>query len=181
MTHICNAPFCDNSKKNTKSAYCGAHEWERTKFNIKAYKELLPLWAVKRCKKHGLIRQSQSYKILNSNSYRCRLCKYKNNYKPNESYKKIRQDRFLQKRYGINNDSYEKILTSQNNVCAICKLNNLNYDSKSGIKRRMALDHCHNSGKTRGILCHKCNTGLGSFQDNISILENALNYLRLYK
>lgn len=179
--HICNAPFCQNSKKNTKSAYCGAHEWERTKYNVKAYKELLPLWSVKRCKKHGYIRASQSYKILNSNSYRCRLCKYKNNHKPDESYKKIRQERFLIKRYGIDNDAYSIILSNQNDSCAICKTKNLNFNSRTNKSRRMAVDHCHSSGKIRGILCHKCNTGLGSFQDNISILENALNYLRLHK
>jgi len=181
MTHICNAPFCNNSKKNNKSAYCGVHEWERTKFNIKAYKELLPLWAVKRCKKHGLIRAGQSYKILNSNSYRCTLCKYHNSWKPSAAYREVQKDRFLKKRYGINNHDYEKMLLSQNNSCAICKSVNLNFDPRVGKNRRMAVDHCHVSGKTRGILCYKCNIGLGNFKDNIDYLLSAINYLRPYK
>lgn len=44
---ICNAPFCENIKScPEKHTYCGMHLWERTKFKVKAYKELLPLWAV---------------------------------------------------------------------------------------------------------------------------------------
>ena len=178
---ICNVPFCNNSKKNTKSAYCGSHEWERTKYKVKAYKELLPLWAVKRCKVHGLIRQNQCYKILNSNRYRCKLCKYHNSYKPTDKNKKYRQEQFLVKRYGINKQQYETILLYQNNVCAICKSINLNIDSRTGLNRKMAVDHCHSSGKVRGILCYQCNMGLGNFKDEPFILENALNYLRSHK
>lgn len=73
------------------------------------------------------------------------------------------------KRHGITLDEYNKILESQNSLCAIC------YDSL--VSNRKHLDHCHNSNKIRGILCSKCNHGLGLFRDNPQLLANAIYYL----
>ena len=75
------------------------------------------------------------------------------------------------KQYGITLDQYNERLHNQNNVCAICK-----NQCKSG--RRLAVDHCHKTGKVRGLLCSACNQTLGKFQDNIERFENAANYLR---
>lgn len=77
----------------------------------------------------------------------------------------------LRKRYNITIDEYEKILLSQNGVCAICRKNNL-------IKRRFAVDHNHKTNKIRGILCYKCNVGLGSFEDDTTLLQKAILYLK---
>lgn len=44
--------------------------------------------------------------------------------------------------------------------------------------RRLAVDHCHSTGKIRGLLCHNCNTGLGKLGDSIESLTKALNYLK---
>jgi len=54
--------------------------------------------------------------------------------------------------------------------CAICKTNLTN--------KKVHIDHCHSSGKVRGILCELCNKGLGQFKDNINSLENAIIYLK---
>lgn len=41
----------------------------------------------------------------------------------------------------------------------------------------MPIDHCHKTGKIRGILCSRCNTALGGFNDDIKLLDKAINYL----
>lgn len=46
-----------------------------------------------------------------------------------------------------------------------------------GIGRALALDHCHQSGKFRGWLCHRCNVGLGHFSDDAALLRRAADYL----
>ena len=45
-------------------------------------------------------------------------------------------------------------------------------------KRKLVLDHCHETGKLRGLLCGNCNKGLGFFKDNASVLELAIRYLK---
>jgi len=77
----------------------------------------------------------------------------------------------LIKNYNIDASMYNKLLTEQNNVCAICKR-----CCVSG--RRLAVDHDHKTGKVRGLLCGRCNTGLGNFTDSIEFLEEAIKYLK---
>lgn len=75
----------------------------------------------------------------------------------------------LKKKYGITPQEYEQRLASQGGVCAICKQPPAGKDH--------AVDHCHSTGAVRGILCSKCNTGLGQFQDSPELLLNAVAYL----
>lgn len=75
----------------------------------------------------------------------------------------------LRTRYNMTKEEYETILLSQNNCCAICK---------GKCTRKFAVDHDHDTGKIRGLLCNKCNRGLGLFLDNPSFLEEAASYLR---
>jgi len=85
-------------------------------------------------------------------------------------------DRYLKKRYGVTFEWYSKKLSEQNNVCAICK-----QSEKSVIKGKvisMPVDHCHKTGNARGLICTKCNRGLGLFCDDVSILESAIKYLK---
>lgn len=86
-----------------------------------------------------------------------------------ESSRKSERKRKL-KRYGLTEETYEALLVSQNNLCAICC-------KKNETKRDWHVDHCHTTGKVRGILCHYCNLGLGNFKDNKEYLENAIAYL----
>ena len=59
----------------------------------------------------------------------------------------------------------------QDNKCALCK-------TPFSDKIKPNVDHCHSTEKIRGILCNKCNSGLGFLGDNIESLERAINYLR---
>lgn len=74
-------------------------------------------------------------------------------------------------RYGITNEQYQTMLESQNGTCKICK----QHETMRG--RGLAVDHCHATGKVRGLLCGKCNQGLGSFRDNPELLGAAIQYI----
>lgn len=68
-------------------------------------------------------------------------------------------------------DDFKQMLKKQDNKCAIC--------GKEETKRRMSVDHCHKTGKVRGLLCQLCNTSLGGFKDDVAILKKAIKYLSI--
>ena len=84
----------------------------------------------------------------------------------------------LKKRFGITLEYYYEMLNKQNHVCAICKRPENAVDHRTGLPRALAVDHCHISGKIRGLLCTQCNRGLGKFNDNTEYLESAVEYLK---
>ena len=78
----------------------------------------------------------------------------------------------LKRRYGITVQDYENMLLAQNKQCAICGTT----ECSSG--RNFAVDHCHTTGKIRGLLCSACNIGLGKFRDNPEVIKKAIEYLK---
>jgi len=70
-------------------------------------------------------------------------------------------------KYQITKDEYAQMLESQHGSCKICKTE----------MKTICIDHCHETGKVRGLLCRKCNTGIGMLQDNLDIVQNAAEYL----
>lgn len=78
--------------------------------------------------------------------------------------------RSLKRKYGITVEDYNDLLEHQRGGCAICF-----QDNASGW--RLAVDHNHDTGEVRGLLCRSCNTGLGHFGDNVDNLESAIDYL----
>ena len=84
-------------------------------------------------------------------------------------FKRTERNQQLKKNYGIRIEDYEKMFIDQNGLCKICL-------SDNGGKT-LHVDHCHSTGKVRGLLCSKCNTALGLFNDNIKTLSNAIIYL----
>ncbi len=81
----------------------------------------------------------------------------------------------LMKTFGWSLDLYNTILEGQNNVCGICK--GLETSKIAGKVIALAIDHCHDSGVIRGLLCKKCNIDLGYFRDNPKFLIAAAEYL----
>jgi Autographiviridae endonuclease VII len=67
---------------------------------------------------------------------------------------------------------YDEFFILQKGCCAICGKHQME------LKRRLCLDHCHETGKLRGLLCSKCNTGIGMLGDDVTRLQSALRYLR---
>lgn len=87
--------------------------------------------------------------------------------------KEKRKNYELLRGYGITLDEYQKMVESQDGKCGICKKNTAN--SK---RKELYVDHCHKSTKVRGLLCQKCNQGLGLFDDSIVFLTEAIEYLK---
>ena len=81
--------------------------------------------------------------------------------------------------YGITSETYRIMLENQEYKCAICKIHADDYYLIS--KRRLAVDHCHKTGKVRAILCSSCNNGLGRFKDNPILLLEAHAYIRSHQ
>ena len=77
------------------------------------------------------------------------------------------------RRYGIVPEQFEAILVAQGGRCAVCGV------AESGA-RDWHMDHDHYTGEPRGILCVRCNGGLGLFKDSPALLEKAAHYLRQY-
>ena len=76
----------------------------------------------------------------------------------------------LAKKYGITEDEYTQMLLAQDRVCAICG------DAPQATV--LAVDHDHNTGKIRGLLCKNCNTGIGFFGDSLERVEKVVEYLK---
>ncbi len=84
---------------------------------------------------------------------------------------KTDRKKHFKRAYGITVENYETMLVNQNGVCKIC-----NKPCKSG--KSLAVDHCHETGKVRGLLCAKCNTNLGRIEAYLRDPEPWDNYLR---
>ena len=102
--------------------------------------------------------------ITGKTSY-CKKCiseKYTKDEIKNNSYKT---------KYNISLEDYNKMLINQNNKCDICKIefNNL------------VVDHCHTTGKVRGLLCNGCNSGIGFFKENKVTILNSIEYLNKHE
>jgi hypothetical protein len=80
----------------------------------------------------------------------------------------------LKKTFGITTAQYKGMLKAQKGVCAICGNPE---EAKRHKNQRLAVDHCHTTGKIRGLLCSQCNHGLGSFRDNPDFLAKAISYV----
>ncbi len=74
--------------------------------------------------------------------------------------------------YGISQQAYDSLLKTQEGRCAICGTD------RPGGPGRFHVDHCHKTKVIRALLCSRCNTGLGCFRDNPSLLDLAAEYLR---
>lgn len=76
----------------------------------------------------------------------------------------------IKHKYGVDINKYNEMLQECNYQCMIC--NQLHTEDKP-----LHIDHCHTTGQIRGLLCNKCNQGLGFFKDSTILLNNAINYL----
>lgn len=74
-------------------------------------------------------------------------------------------------KYGLSQQEYEDMLRVQGGKCAIC------LTEKPGGQGGFNVDHCHTTGKVRGLLCTTCNFGLGQFKDSTAYLKSAIIYL----
>lgn len=82
----------------------------------------------------------------------------------------------LKRNYSISIETYNEMLKGQKGQCKICGTEDFTKGKSN--KNRPFVDHCHTTGKVRGLLCHHCNAGLGHFLDDTELLLSAINYLK---
>ncbi len=135
------------------------------------------------CKKHDI----DKYKSP-SGAFVCRECSKETNHKrwKNRTQeeqivdKKQKRQWELKKQYGIDLEQYLSMVLSQDNKCTICgKVPNK--ESLSRSEWSLCVDHDHNTGKIRGLLCAKCNLAIGLLEYNPNILSNAIDYIKKYE
>lgn len=90
----------------------------------------------------------------------------------------IKRRHILKKQFGMSELDFLQLKERQGGVCAICKLPETGTSGVKRTPRELAVDHCHTTGKVRGLLCSKHNQALGLFDDNPDLLEAAKEYLK---
>lgn len=139
-------------------------------------------WAATRRKKYAedkeyrdtVTRKNKDCRNRNKEKYNeSRREKYKNDPEYREKHLAARRgrdqrDSQLKTNYGITKADYDKLLDIQLGLCAICG------EEK---EETLSVDHCHTTKKIRGLLCRKCNTGLGCYNDDIALINKAIKYL----
>ena len=78
----------------------------------------------------------------------------------------------LNRLYGLTVDEYEQMYAEANGCCQVCGI------SEEEHGKRLAVDHCHSTGKVRGLLCSKCNTALGQLDDSLKRIAELYSYLK---
>jgi hypothetical protein len=192
MTEIklCRVEGC-NKPKRKKRSMCATHiyRWQEHKsIDLPLTK---PEGTITNCKTHGYLTKEQTYSSGKTRHgkkrFRCKKCRYEdaltyrklnraNHLKQSRNYEKNntkrRSSRFKERlnKYGITIEQYEEILKKQSGLCAICNR-----------KKRLCIDHCHKTGKVRGLLCFNCNALLGQANDSIEIIDSSKAYLLINK
>lgn len=90
-----------------------------------------------------------------------------------ERYKRTRRARELKRYYKITLEHYEAMIELQGGGCAIC--------GRMKELKEMPVDHCHEQGHIRGVLCNQCNRALGLFRDSPEILRTAADYIESWR
>ena len=105
-------------------------------------------------------------------SERCRKkAEKKRHYEKHGYNKEYKRRHDLKNLYGITPDDYNRMFVEQKGCCAICGTH------QQELKKKLAVDHDHETGKVRGLLCRSCNTGIGLLKENKEILLAAISYL----
>lgn len=79
--------------------------------------------------------------------------------------------------YGITPEIHAAMLAEQGGKCAICGEDEKSQHWRNGTPFRLSVDHCHATGKVRGLLCQRCNRAIGLFGDSSDLLRKAIGYL----
>lgn len=140
--------------------------------------ELPPKKQCTKCKKHKPLYEFYLDKKKNRYHSRCKLCSgyatqegRKRSKSRLKNQKKRNRTRDYLSKYGITQKDYNKYFKIQRGECAICHIH------QKDLKQKLCVDHDHKTGKVRGLLCKKCNIGLGYFKDNRKLLKSAVDYL----
>lgn len=126
------------------------------------------------CKKCRAAVQRKYYQTKNGKEHQR---KYRRTRSAKPNYAAGQRKRHVEKLYGITVEDYDRMLEDQGGVCAICHKTETVRHNNGGCVRRLAIDHCHETGEVRGLLCARCNSMLGQACNNVTTLLEAAIYL----
>jgi Recombination endonuclease VII len=153
------------------------------------------------CEKHNV----EKFPFKNGTRFYCRICAAEYAKQRREHYKEwLQKDRIANPerykeygrkayslhgrhwttkkicaRYGISIDEYDALVEKYNHLCGICSQPEKR--KFKGEVTRLSIDHCHKTGKVRGLLCYECNIMLGKAKDSITVLQAAIKYLEQHQ
>lgn len=123
-----------------------------------------------------------SSKQFNCKQWECSACytnrknkAFREKYPEQQAWRNFKSR--LKRDFSMIPEDYLKMFKKQEGVCATCKKSETKINSKSKKVQSLSIDHCHKTGKIRGLLCNRCNITLGKVEDNPTILQNMLDYL----
>lgn len=99
---------------------------------------------------------------------------YREKEKSHPNYKIWDRRSKLKIKYNISLEKYDEMFKEQNGKCACCGID------QSSLSKALAVDHCHNTGKVRKLLCSNCNLALGNSLENVDVLKNLISYIETY-
>lgn len=165
---LCVSVYSREHYKNNKEKIL--RQRKRYAEQCKIANEKIILTGEKRCSRCGEIKSIKEFHLQNNKPSGLR-----------SHCKRCRAETIQIKRYGITLKEKEEMILGQDGRCAICKDFLPKITPVGGGKANPQTDHDHKSGRIRGILCPRCNTGLGSFKDSCVLLQLAIGYLQRYQ
>jgi hypothetical protein len=169
--------FTEQHKKNMSIAMKGIPKSEAVKLNLSIQRKGKRISPKSEFKK-GMIPWNKGKKYFNKKGNSEKIIREKRGAYAKKRMEKIehknsRRHNQLKRKFGMTLEQYNSVLIAQNNVCAICE--------SIDTYRALSVDHNHDTGKVRGLLCGSCNRGLGLFKDNTERLLTAHKYLKKYE
>ena len=146
---------------------------------IKYYRRRNPrhLESIKQCTKCKEEKHLKDFSTMSSaldkKSSECKSCTSKR--RVINFDKEYNRNAKLKSQFGITALEYNNMLKNQKHRCYICSA------PSALFKKKLAVDHCHVTGKVRALLCSSCNLALGSFKDNTDIMSRAIDYINMFK
>ncbi len=156
----------DRRNKDGLHLVCNSCNSKNQRDWYKKNPEHVKAYAKKRYHENKIAISNRRKELLKANPEKYRVARRK-------LYNPLKAKEYAWKQAGINMkiDQYEIMLKEQNNACAIC------FTPQSQLKRKLNVDHNHETGQVRALLCDSCNRGIGYFKESLEIIERAKNYL----
>lgn len=137
----------------------------------------------RRCIECKKLRSLSNFELRSdTKTYRgnCKNCDKQRKSKWYQENKVSLRTQYIAKKYKLSQADYGELLSEHRNLCAICGKEETSVDGTSGMVKALAIDHCHETGKVRGLLCWRCNAMIGCAKESTETLRAAIRYLDKY-
>jgi|DEB19_MinimDraft_3_1074340.scaffolds.fasta_scaffold03501_5 hypothetical protein len=135
-----------------------------------------------KCKTCSVEKQlTEFYKTPTGHRFTCKSCHNKALIERQRADPSIQRWKQMKHRYGLTRQQWEAMVATQDGKCAVCSVELHVEPIKRNDSRppnQAVVDHCHATGKVRGIICHCCNVAIGHMKDDINRLQCAIDYLK---